>query len=461
MPRIDRALRHTSARRSRPRPAAGRRLLTQSDFTYLGYYDFFDGSDGAFYGVGMTHRYVSGQFRLLLGSFQGGTNQHAYLRECTLPGSFGGTLSNGTLIGPVWPDTGNAATFLNGLACKHGFWWEAGEGRLWSNSAIDYPNLGIGQGDFTSCLWTRQVADDGTVSDHNGFWGLQGFGQRAHYGGVRKVPAWFQSAYSVGPYVSGFGGYTSLAAQGLGASYGPLLVFFPDPHGVYTAQDWETELGGITSAVLDVGADCRDGVSGTDWYSDYNGRALDRGVRATSDVTNYFDSGAYTLAGGESSAPTEWTSPAPNDPDGHGRWSWGDTHDGCCEWIDDDAGTRAAHGIVTVVTLGRGAVWYETSDLRFDNKGIEIHVYDPARVAECVAGSREPWDVRPANAWSATPSLEGFPTGYHSGSAQDSRHANGSTFDPTTGRLYVRVGGIAAGSPPHYSRIYVFGIGGG
>ncbi len=447
------AMRRTNRRGAQPRPVVtppARSLLTQADFSYLGYYDVIDGLTAAGLGAGLAVRTVSGTPYLMFLESDG------TLQSFPVPGSFGTTV-NGQTGGFNFSGVDLS---VGGLApLRVGIWWDEPRGKIWINWAYDYPN-----GDqlfYTSTFYNADLSSDGTVTNLVGDWGLQNVGQRTHCGGVRAVPTWFQSAYSVGPYMTGFGGYTSRLDQGLHPGLGPFFAFFPYPNGVYTPEVYTTSNGGIPEGDYKISADGRGSNGTSDWYTDYAGRTLDRGVRATTDVTNYFDSGAYTSEGGQTIAPTLWTSPAPNDPDGYGRWTWGDTYDGTAAWIDNDAGTRSKHGLVTVANLGTGAVWYQMSDLHFIDRDYEIHVYNPAVIGEAVLGTRPPWNVRPTYAWSIRSLLEGVPTGEGQGSSQQARHISGVAFNSITSRLYLGLYGVSAGVNAAKLRVYVFSVAGG
>lgn len=418
MPRLDHALRRTSAARSRPRPAppsGERELLSASDFTYLGRYK--GGDSEWLYGMGLTHRYVGGQFRLMGLKFDASWFPDTRLQEYTLPGSYGSTLTQGTTWNNIWASSIQPGNHMQ-------IWWDEENTRLWAGHSIDYPSIAAGEGNWTSSLSTRTLNSNGTTGTITGYWGLQNVGQRANYGCVTRVPTWFRTAYGVGPYMTGMGGYTSLLAQGLGPPLGPFMAFIPDPHGVYATQAYDSTSYNIPSADYKIAADCRGGSVTTDWYPNYSTRTFDRGVRVTTNVTNNYDSGNNN---------TEWYSPAPNDPDGYGRWTWGDRYSNAC-WIDDDAGTRSRHGLLVPLSCASGTAYYQASDLHCGGRVYEFHVYDPDDLAAGVAGTLSKWKVRPRSLWQV--SLTGM-GGAKDGSSMVS-DISGMTFDSTTSRLYVR-----------------------
>src|SRR5690606_14213038 len=130
----------------------------------------------------------------------------------------------------------------------------------------------------------------------------------------------------------GWGGYTSLVAQGGGASIGPTMYAVPDPEAVGNGAT----VGART--ILDA--------------------AHHRGVRKTI-PTNYFDGGDPRR--NPSTRPTQppvpecdWLSP---NADVLGWMVWGDSYYNTGTWI----GTTFA----AVASLCKGACWYQSSTLAF------------------------------------------------------------------------------------------------
>ncbi len=286
-------------------------ILGQSDFVYQGYY--IVNRDGDYnnmaelnYGQGFTHRYVGGQLRFLTYSFfgnvQGGGD---HLIEFAPPsGGLGGTITTRT---NHWADIFGSTGMAFGNGVWGGLWYEQSQNRLWTTWAIDYP-------DDTQISWTktfviRTLNSDGTVSNIQGPWGLQGIGERRIYGGIVPIPSWFQSTYGVAAYGAGWGGYSSRMAQGLSAALSPTFYTFPEPTGY--------PVGDIPSSAFKILMEPGNGIYGPDWYPNGHPTAFDRGVRNT-DVINDYDT-------------PYWQSPA---PDGLGRYTWGDSNwnTGC--WIE-------------------------------------------------------------------------------------------------------------------------------
>ncbi len=428
--------------------ASPRRLLGQSDFAYLGYWRMPGtlGASTSDYSLGLAMRYVAGQRRFLSLGYSGAGGNPAYRVVEYIPNnpsppsleSTSVTVTNTWAGHDLWGATG-----YDGSGARVGLYVDpAAPNDLWYTSVGDYPQ-GSYSANAVNSLSVRTLNPDGSCSGFGGFWGLQGVGARANYGGLRRVPSWFAAANGVGPYLTGFGGYSSLYAQGLGASLGPLWYFTPDPRTFPQNASYFDVTPTIPASAFKTGADCRSGSTITDWQAQgYAARTQDRGVRVTS-VLNYFDSGAYTAAGGQTVAPTRWLSPMPGDPDGLGRWAWIESYNGAFNWIDNDAGSRSAHGIVCVLSAGTGHEWYEASNRHSDGKTVEIHVYDPADVAAVLAGTLAPYKLRPRSAWEVILPQLGIGS------------VDGAAFDPTTSTLF-----LYAPSYSNKARLHAFAVGG-
>ncbi len=449
---------------------SARTLLSQSDFTYLGYYDNEPGSGftNPSYGAGLAHRYVGGQLRFLSFDYESGVGY--LVREFVLPASFGDNVTalGGWTSGNLW----------NGLGAPAGFhvniWVDTSDGTVWTNYSNDYPQ-NPSEYNYSSvvsncALSTNHGGSIDPVTNWQGFWGFQGIGQRSLYGGIRHVPTWFQTANSVGAYVVGFGGYASLYAQGLGACLGPMLVFTPDPRG-FTQEAFDLQFGGIASGNWKFGADTRAGNGSTSWYATeggpgYASRTLDRGCMLPV-VTNWFDSNDNRPNPmSRPTYPTDLASPnhwwtgdggheSPGDPDSYARWTWGGTIEGSWEWIDNDAGSRSKHGIAAIYSGFSGYCYYQGSSFAWDNSHMELQLYDPDDVAAIVAGSAPVWSLRPYAVLNLDTIMAASEPGPGTGYGP---RAFGATFDATTNLLYVAVYAgqqVVAGV---YVRIYVFQV---
>jgi hypothetical protein len=408
-------------RQSKPAaPANARTLLTGSDFSFLGYYDMQTLGTNSTYTQGFTSRYVRGDFRLLVYDLD------QKVREVSLSGKNYGDLVNSPTN--AW----NLSTQQTISGQFVGLWWEESKSRLWTVSAYDY-NGSYQQGQ----IQTRTLNDNGTTSNFRGPVGLSGIPAKRFYGGAQAVPSWFQTKYNVGQYVVGWGGYTSLMAQGGGCSLGPAMYAIPDPGGY----------GNNTEMPFKTVMDCAGGTTLHDWYGKSSPTSFDRGMRLTLPI-NYFDNGDPRQ--NPSTPPTnppqpgaQWLSPA---PDGRGRFVWGDSYYNTGCWID---GTDK-HGFILIASLGYGKCWYGNSTLHYDGRAFELHVFDPVHFGESIAGMRTVWNVRPSSMTQL--SLPGL--GFACNGNGPTLNVGGATYDPLTRRLYLMAPGVNA----CYNRIYVYAV---
>lgn len=409
---------------------AGVGLLGSSDFTYLGKYIAPSAASSLAFGRTLTHRYVNGQLRFLAMGY-GGTVGNDPVYEFTLPAEFGQNCVQTNEWKEIFAPALSGPNIGGGD--EHGLWWDDAKGGLWCSQATDYPGAGTLGSDTgiyrTSCVTFRQLNADGTITGFQGKYGFAGIGQRAIAGGVRAVPASWQSRWNLPPYLYGFGGYTSLMAQGYGCSLGLMLVGAADVTG-YPSP---------TSAIptFTVFADHRTGAT----QSNYNPATGDRGIRLTQ-PTNYFDGGDPRP--NPSTPPTvppvvgaRWLSPA---PDGKNRWVWDDSYNGAVVCIDGPN----KYGLVCIANLLAGNCYYGGSTLHGTARAVELHVYDPATLAQAAAGQIKPWAVQPSAMadWAAYLGE----TGGTSGNAVQGGMV-AATFDATADTLYVWEPGVSGGYP--------------
>lgn len=410
------------ARARQPSDASAKRLLAPSDFTYIGFYDLQTNGLDSTYGQGLTHRYVGNDLRLLTLQLTG------ELHEISLQGRpFGSTIE---VAETAWDLSASDA--LNNF---NGLWWEAAQSRLWVTSSQDYTDV-VQQ----VRLYTMRLDAGRRPSNVRGPVGLAGINAKRVYGGVQPVPEWFQHAFGVGPYVVGWGGYTSLVAQGGSASLGPAMYAIPDP-AAYAVHS------NIPTSAFRTIMDHASGSVPNDWYRQGAPTTGDRGRRLTHPI-NYFDDGdprqnPGSPPVGPPASGAQWLSPA---PDGFGRFVWGDSYYNTGMWID----LPDRHGFVMVASLCGGRCWYQSSTLAFDRRVFELHIWDPARLGEGSRGTLAPWNVRPASMTQLQLPLgnavvwEGnTPVG----------NIGGATFDPLTRRMYLL--GLGMGATVHHSRIFV------
>jgi hypothetical protein len=426
-------------------------VLTAADITYLGYINILDNFSLSAYGQGLTHRYVGGDLRFLTVALSyGGPGQgapgNALIHEYSIAGkAFGSTVDTVTnLWNSPWGNIDGDPAGPRKIDGKwFGVWWDQAQNRLWTVDAIDY-------GDHTSPrqvqIFTRTLNADGTVSNIKGPVGLAGVADKRIFGGIQAVPSWFQTLYGTGPYVAGWGGYTSKVDQLGKASLGPTMYAIPDPAGFANGAD-------IPANQFKQIMDCAVATQYQDWYLSgrTNPTTFDRGIRI-SPVTNYFDDNDKDSMGiarpNPSTPPTlppnpgNWLSPA---PDGYGRWVWGDSYwaTGC--WIDGPN----KHGFLTVGTFGTGVCYYKGSTLDWEGRGFEFHIYDPDRLGDAVVRGRPTWHVKPTNLFTVASRMGGaaadLALGF-GGTPNSAGSISAATFDPTTNRLYVMASGLDNGS---------------
>ncbi len=423
-------------------PPSPRSLISQSDVTLLGTFDIQgNAAVDLNYGMGFTHRYDNGVLKFMCYTYNGGNLQ---LVEFNKP-SFGNTIN---VVSRNWGNINGS--FHNGPGYWRNLWWDTEKDGLWSTAGGDYPDA-AGLIDPKTLVF-RKLNSNGTVSGVRGIFGIPNIGGRATYGGIRKVPQWFQAQNGVGKYLVGFGGYTSLMAQTLKSSMGPFFATISDPTVL-------ADNANIPINEVHVLADHRSGSTANDWYGLGTPSTHDRGVRNT-DVINYFDGG--DPRNNPSTPPSvppvsgaKWLSPS---PDGLGRWVWGDSNWGCGEWIDNDAGTRSKHGIITVGTFYSGKAYYMTSTLWCDRRTAEIQVFNPAHLAEVKAGTRAPWNVKPVNRWEITDIMKQGTNALRArNGAGVEGAASATTFDATTNTLYLMCF-WAMNANPWNCRVYAFQV---
>lgn len=387
-----------------------RQLLSSNDITYLGQYTvpntIAQGSGGGVLADGraFTLRYVSSSLRFLTFGYDSGAYR---LVEFTAPGNLGDTVST---LNTVWSDI----TIANDL---HGIAWDEDNGVLWETSGWDYPD---DEYEPSKAISTRVLNSNGTISSYKGRIGLQGITARRMTGGMVKIPAWFQSQYSVPAYAVGFGGYCSRMSVGP-VSLGLSLYAIPSLNGYSNNTD-------IPSNTYKVLADHQTGATVDD--TGYP-TTKDRGIRFNTNFTNEYDFGAWN-----------------GTPDGYRRCTWADTWGGAV-WIDNDAGTRTKHGFIALAMLATGRTWYENSTLNQESTAHELQVFDPLHLAQCAAGSRNPWNVQPVSGLDLEINGGGFAGHFYGGTPM--------AFDSTTNRLYVYLRNYGASNA---SLIKVYSVGG-
>lgn len=410
-----------------PNNDPNRHVIGREDLIYEGTYDAGGGDIN--YGSGLTHRYVNGELRLMFLAFMGNNNPpNSFLpMEVALPASFGQSVIVRRSPGywtEIWDPAKWRGNDSHTSIVLHG-------DDLFINSALDYPQGTVPTtttGVLTICKLNPL---GGPCLERHGSYGIAGVGQRAAFGPTRKIPTWFRNMFGTGEYIILGGGYSSLMAQGLGPSMGPFFLALQEPRGRYTPQVFKWDPPNIPSSDVKIGADMRP-ASSTDWYGvGYANRTHDRGVRINP-VTNYFDGGdprnnPPTPPNFPPVAGAQWLSPAPGDPRGLGRWTWGDSYRSGSTWIDNESGTRRRHGIVAVASVGTGKAYYMSSAGYTDGGAAEVHVYDPNDVGNAMNGLKNPRLIEPKSVFALTEI-----------NSYIERAGNlAATFDPVSNKLFI------------------------
>lgn len=363
--------------------------------TYESYFGVRTNGNDSTYSQGLTHRYVNGELRFLLLTLQGQIQEF----RPAAPGQIQ------TSAVRAWQIPSGSGNNFNGI------WFEQAKNRFWITSAQDYTAT-----NYPAKVSIIQLNDDGTAVLLKRFY-LSVTAKRV-YGGCNAVPATLVSRLG-GPYVCGWGGYTSLVMQGGNASIGPTMYAIPDP---------DTIADGATVTVRTV--------------LDAASAQTNRGVRLTI-PQNYFDGGDP-----RANPPTRPTSP----PQSSGQWLspnaqglgwmvWGDSYYNTGVWIGE---TFAA-----VASLCKGACWYQSSTLAFDGRQFELHTWAGASLGTNIL-------QRPTSMMELTPPIDPSRQG---GGAMGNRPVGnlaGATYDAVSGKLYV-IGW--ATHDAYTARLYTYGVG--
>ena len=175
------------------------------------------------------------------------------------------------------PEPGFSGNFHKG-------WWDEAGQRYWATWAASYTSTVV-----PTQISVRTLNDNLTTSNFKQI-SLQGISAKRVYGGCVAVPASFQAAYAAGPFACGFGGSTSLVAQGGGASMGDTMYFFGDPDGYTNRQT-------LRPGTFKTAMDFSPGVGTlSDWYANKVVGDFDRGRRipSTPPLRNFADYVAST-----------------------------------------------------------------------------------------------------------------------------------------------------------------------
>lgn len=368
--------------------------LTASDVTYEGSYDVQIAGNDSTWLQALTSRRVNGELRFL--TLSGGT-----VVEFRLPAM--GQKQSTTIRSWSLGGVGDLSNF-------NGIWWEEAKQRLWVVSAEDYTNV-----NRDAHVTLVRLPDSGAATKI-GTWTVTGVGEKKVYGGVQPSPV------TPGKYVIGWGGYTSLVMQGSVASMGPTMFEIPEPTGVSGALAARTLLNTVSS----------------------------RGFRKTSPI-NYFDGGdprqnPSTRPTSPPAAGAQWLSPGPS---GNGWFVWGDSYYNTGVYIP-------GRGFLMIASLCKGACWYQSSTLEFDDRTYELHFWPTDTLDDGVL-------TRPSLMLELTPPRGGGvarPAGRQSfpwGGNSPTGNIAGATYD--SGKLYMM--GCPLGPDVFTCRLYQYALASG
>jgi uncharacterized repeat protein (TIGR01451 family) len=396
----------------------------QSSFSYLGSFYLptsFAGHDTAGTMGGLTLRYVNGRLDFLS---TGSAGDGSLVYEMSYPGLGTGANIPTAQVVQNWGDVydghryvgnnGGSNDLISG-AETYGLYYDQSSNRLYWNYGFNYNATNP----YNPSLGYSTLNDATGVATGVGAWSLSNRYEKMDRGGVTPIPQWFADRFTNGDTLGvGFGGYFSVISSG---GYGPALAAIAPPD-INTNPD-RTSLPNIPLLGYPYGS----------------------GVRAhrDTDYVNYYDGGSYpgTLGAFQPS-------------NGVGYWTMSDIIYGAGSWID----TPSLGGMLYIAKVGQGAVWYQNSDRHAQRGSFEWMVYDPNDLAKVASGQLQQWQIQPKYEW-ITPDLP-MPIQNQTGWDGDgTAQVGGTTFDPTTNRLYVEVNGAYANGLELFPEVYVFQVG--
>ena len=322
--------------------------------TYEGHSDIRTAGADTAYMTSLTHRYVNGELRLLT------LTHRQVLHEVRVSANITTTTATWNIPSAAWPPEGGF----------QGIWFEQAKNRLWIVGTVDYLTVNT-----PAKVTLLSLGAGGAVTILKSF--TLNMPSKRVYGGCAAVPVSLVTQIG-GPYVCGWGGYTSALLQGGGASIGHTMYAIPDP---------DTIVNGATVSPRTV----------ADHFQA-------RGLRRTIPENNY-DGGQYL-------------SPR---PDGLGYQVWGDSYYNTGMWIGTD--------FIAVLSACKGRCWYETSTLHHTDRQFEWHVWSGSSLTGGTNRQPAPASMTElllprANTWSS----EGNTT---------VGNISGATYDATTGIAYL------------------------
>ncbi len=496
--------------RGKPAPpvASGRRLIQQSDITYLGAFKI-DSTVSYERPVGLAIRWVSGSKRLMIVDLA--SNDYD-LVELAVPAlvspawpSPGPSALNAATLVKRWPNSpigGNAFAFLGAGGGLWGLGWDEADKRLYWIVASPYDTTP--DPEYTFGWGTIDDSGGGTLTAGNGV-ALTSptVPQKQIQGGVLNIPQAFADTYLSGKRLGvGYGGYRSVAGQGSVASYGPTLYAIAPPAG--SPADGDSRPGGpcLLRRALGEPRPLRPGFAGTGndflFTSNFEGEdpttygAADQHQQAVIWIDDGVKYGVIhgasfcggnllgVIQSGTTSTSLVLDTVGDATPGESIQIQYGGT-------IGDGNPTERASATIStvvgnVITLTAAAVdngtpvtgmvggfartgsFYQNSYLScgaWNSYG--WMVYDPADLAAVAAGSVNPYDVSFRDSWSLPPlniSLPSTVGNYFTASA-GGPVTPALAYDPVEKRIYVywMTQAFTAGTAGAYPLVFVYQVG--
>ena len=228
---------------------AQKAVLTPSDFTFVGSFLLPSGYNDS-YGCCLALRIVNGQVHLFT---VGGTvgQQQGYLYEIAPPTTLTTTppWNTATLV-TDWSNGNTVDNFPLALQVNDvgNIYWDSNvsNSRLYYSAETASAGYYAGSDQYMPSLSFLTLNANGTTTS-DGLWGLANRSVKMVWFGLTGVPSDFQSQYSVGPLAAGFGGYSSVMANGP-VSLGPSLAAFSPPTAGTGSNDTGCTLGTTCAA---------------------------------------------------------------------------------------------------------------------------------------------------------------------------------------------------------------------
>lgn len=459
-------LRHARARHVQ----SGARLMTRSDFTYIGSWApprSLGGDSTQFATGGLTGRYVASSLQFFIIAFDRKTYEVSYPGSLSTSAPYP-TASLLTSWGePAGTDlqTVNTATDSHGAQCWEDgptfgsnnpqapayHFWDTLKNRLYTTAFSGYHSLGYNSPLLYGSTLNTPSSGTGTTTS-NGYWGIYSptsaeevHSQRTQ-GQVVRIPTSFATTYLTSGQTLGIGhgGFSSIAQND---SMGPSLFAGIDPTS-----------GTHTSPPVTAGGDNQGTQIAVTTLVGYQYADTTRLCTRFSDY--YYPQS--TSSGLPNDGSTNIPSPdqgALQPTSGVGYWGWNDYGRGVV-WID----LPDKYGVLFMASEGIGYKYYSAGHVVVASSGYAAawRIYDPADLGRVAQGSVNPWGIFPTSYWRLG---GGFaPTAYASTSSTDAVgeaniRVSGTWFDTSTRRLHVYVENQDnAGGGNYYPLVHVWQV---